>query len=675
MRSKIVRTIFKKEIIDIIRDKKTLFMGIVLPLILYPLLMIIMTQIMTISMNSIENDDINIAFEKYPSKELITLIKNYDSDGAINIVKSKNYKKDLEKGNIDAYVDIKEKNKIENYKIYINSSKENSSTVNSKLEDIFNTYKEKKVKDKIEQLQLNVEETLEPVVYSTIDLAKTEEVAGLLLGQILPLILIMGVLLGVIYPAIDSMAGEKERGTLETLFTLPISNLELVMGKYMAVSLCAIVTAILNVVSILMTLIYILSTGNISGQLLSNNFNIFALSGPLFITLICICLFAMVVSAVSMCVCSLAKSFKDAQNYITPVMFLVLIPSYASMIPNLNLDRTTSIIPVVNISLLIKSVLSNNANLSLIALVFISNFAFVILSVILLSKLFNSEEILFGNNRNFSFLEKRSNIKKGTMPSVSDGVILYALGLVLLIYVGSYIQLKLKMTGIVLTQVMIISLPILFAFYIKSDFKKVFSLKLPKFKHLIGSGILWIGCYLLVFILTNIIMYYFPQNQEIVEGLNDALFIKDNLLLNLLIVAVMPAICEEMFFRGFILTSFKNNQKSYKGAIIFSGILFGIMHMDFIRIIPTSILGISFAYAVCKSNSIGVGMFMHFLNNGFAVIVTHMSSKLVQNVNSSELTYLSISQISVIFIISLMFISLAVLLFKEKKKEFKEITE
>lgn len=665
MRSKIVRTIFKKEIIDIIRDKKTLFMGIVLPLILYPLLMIIMTQIMTISMNSIENDDINIAFEKYPSKELITLIKNYDSDGAINIVKSKNYKKDLEKGNIDAYVDIKEKNKIENYKIYINSSKENSSTVNSKLEDIFNTYKEKKVKDKIEQLQLNVEETLEPVVYSTIDLAKTEEVAGLLLGQILPLILIMGVLLGAIYPAIDSMAGEKERGTLETLFTLPISNLELVMGKYMAVSLCAIVTAILNVVSILMTLIYILSTGNISGQLLSNNFNISALSGPLFITLICICLFAMVVSEVSMCVCSLAKSFKDAQNYITPVMFLVLIPSYASMIPNLNLDRTTSIIPVVNISLLIKSVLSNNANLSLIALVFISNFAFVILSVILLSKLFNSEEILFGNNRNFSFLEKRSNIKKGTMPSVSDGVILYALGLVLLIYVGSYIQLKLKMTGIVLTQVMIISLPLLFAYYIKSDFKKVFSLKLPKIKHLFGAACLWFGTYLLAMVITNIIMYYFPQNQEIVEGLNNALFIKNNLLLNLLIVAAMPAICEEIFFRGFILTSFKNNKKSYRGAIIFSGILFGLMHMDFIRVVPTSILGIAFAYAVCKTNSIAVSMFMHFLNNGFAVVVTHISSKFSDNIQTTEVVGLSFNEIIVFLGLSFIFIFLAPLLLKK----------
>ena len=677
MRFKMVKTIFKKEMIDILRDKRTLFMGIILPLILYPVIMIIMTQIMTMSMGSIEEKDINIAFEKNPSKELVSLIENQTDKNTerINIVTTNNYKKDLQDGNIDAYIGVKGKNKIENYKIYINSSKENSSSVNSKLEEIFTIYKDRKVKNKIEQSKLDVKETLNPVVYQTVDVAENEEVAGLVLGGILPFILIMGVLLGAIYPAIDSMAGEKERGTLETLFTLPISNLELVMGKYMAVSLCAIVTAILNVVSILMTLVYILTTGELTGQLIFGSLKLSSLVFPLFITIICVCLFAMVVSAISMCVCSLAKSFKDAQNYITPVMFLVLIPSYVSMIPNISLDRTTSVIPVVNISLLIKSVLTNNTNLGLIALVFISNFAFVILSVIILSKMFNSEEILFGNSRNFSFLEKRSNIKKGTIPTVSDGVILYAVGLVLLIYVGSYIQLKFKMTGIVLTQVMIISLPILFAFYIKSDFKKVFSLKLPKFKHLLGSAILWIGCYLLVFILTNIIMYYFPQNQEIVEGLNDALFIKDNLLLNLLIVAVMPAICEEMFFRGFILTSFKNNQKSYKGAIIFSGILFGIMHMDFIRIIPTSILGISFAYAVCKSNSIGVGMFMHFLNNGFAVIVTHMSSKLVQNVNSSELTYLSISQISVIFIISLMFISLAVLLFKEKKKEFKEITE
>ncbi len=670
MRTKMVKAIFKKEMIDILRDKRTLFMGIILPLILYPVIMLIMTQIMTMSMSSIESEDINIAFEKNPNKELVSIMENY-TDGStehINIVSTNDYKEDLEEGNIDAYIDVKGENKIENYEIYINSSKENASSVNNKLESIFSSYKDSKVKNKLEESKLNVEETLDPVVYETVDVAKNEEVAGLVLGQILPFILIMGVLLGAIYPAIDSMAGEKERGTLETLFTLPITNLELVMGKYLAVSICAIVTAILNVVSILLTLIYILATGELTGNLFSDSLKISNLAGPLLVTIICVCLFAMVVSAVSMCVCSLAKSFKDAQNYITPVMFLVLIPSYASMIPNMNLTRTTAVIPVVNISLLIKSVLSFQSNLGLIALVFISNFAFVILSVILLSKMFNSEEILFGNGKNFSFLEKRSDIRKGTMPNVSDGIVLYAVGLVLLIYVGSYVQIKFGMTGIALTQLMIIGLPLLFAYYIKSDFKKVFSLKLPKIRHLIGAASLWIGTYLIVFIATNIILYYFPQNQEIVEGLNDALFIKDSLFFNLVLIALMPAICEELFFRGFILTSFKHNKKSYKGAIIASGILFGMMHMDFIRIIPTSILGMAFAYAVCKTNSIGVSMFMHFLNNGFAVVITHLSSKILENVESTTTTYLSFSQLFVFGVLGIMFISIAVLLFKENKR-------
>ena len=213
MRIKMVTAIFKKEMIDILRDKRTLFMGIILPLILYPVLMIIMTQIMTMSLGSMEAENINIAFEKRPSKELTTIIDNYtdENTGHINIVNTDNYKKDLENGNIDAYIGVKGENKIENYEIYINSSKENSSTVNNKLEDIFTTYKDNKVKNKIQESNLNVKETLDPVVYSTVDVAKNEEVAGLVLGQILPFILIMGVLLGAIYTAIDTMAGEKER--------------------------------------------------------------------------------------------------------------------------------------------------------------------------------------------------------------------------------------------------------------------------------------------------------------------------------------------------------------------------------------------------------------------------------------------------------------------------------
>ncbi len=667
MRSKIVKQIFKKEMLDIIRDKKTLFMMIVLPLILYPVLMIGMTSFMYMSMNQMQQEDINIAFSSTPDSALVSILEKDNKDeGKVNIVKSENKEKDLEGNKIDAYVEIEDKNNTQNYKIYTNSSKDNSMKASSRIEKSLEEYKRNIVESKVSDQGLNVHDVLEPLSYEEVEVAKTEEIAGQLLGQILPMILIIGVLLGAIYPAIDVMAGEKERGTLETLFTLPITNLELVMGKYLAVSICAIVTAILNIVSILFTIIYLITSAGMGDAIGINISSLNSLRLPGIITMICIGLFSMVVSAISMCVCSLAKSFKDAQNYITPVMLIIMITSYVSMVPNINLDSFTAAIPVVNISLLIKSVLTFNSDINLIAVVFISNFAFVILSVLLLSKMFNSEEILFGSGKSFSFLEKRSNIKKGTMPSVSDGGILYAIGLVLLIYVGTTLQIKFKMVGLGLTQVMIIAMPItmpsvsdggilyaiglvlliyvgttlqikfkmvglgltqvmiiampiIFAIYIKTDFKKTFSLKLPSIKHVLVGIVLWAGVYILMQITIQIILHLFPQNMEVVEALNDSIINKDNFIMNLFVVALMPAICEEMFFRGFIYTSFKG-KNSCKAAIICSGILFGFMHMDFIRIIPTSILGIAFAYCVYKSWSIFVPMILHFINNALSVV-------------------------------------------------------
>lgn len=670
MRTKIVKQIFKKEMIDILRDKKTIFMMIILPLLLYPILMVGASSIMSMSINKMEQTTVNIAFNNNPSDNLINILNktNEDDEAKVNIIKVDDYKEALDNETLDAYVEINENNDIQSYKIYTNSSKNNSYTAEKRIKEALDEYKEEIVEMNLAQEGLDAQKTLEPITYETLDIAKNEEIAGNILGQILPFILIIGVLLGSIYPAIDVMAGEKERGTLETLFTLPISNLELVMGKYMAVSFCAVVTAFLNIISILISIGFMTLTAGIANEMGMPKFDFTQMIFPGIITMICIGLFAMVVSAISMCVCSLAKSFKDAQNYITPVMLIIMIPSYVSMIPNIELDGFTSTIPVVNISLLIKSVLSFKFDLNLIAIVFVSNFAFMILSVLLLSKMFNSEEILFGNNRSFSFLEKRSNIKKGTMPTISDGAILYAVGLVLLIYVGSLVQLKFKMAGLAITQVMIICLPFLFAYYIKTDFKKTFSLQKVNLKQILGGILIWMGGFVLINLITQITLYLFPQNMEVAEALTDAIIIKDNLVLNLAIVALMPAICEEIFFRGFIFTSFKGKSSS-KIAIITSGIFFGFMHMDFLRIIPTSILGIIFAYTVYKSESIFIAMILHFINNSIAVLVSHYpNSELVKMSSFIELDFknLNIGKFIILICISTVFIIIGMRLFKNK---------
>lgn len=673
MRTKIVKQIFKKEMIDILRDKKTIFMMIILPLLLYPILMVGASSIMSMSINKMEQTTVNIAFNNNPSDNLINILNktNEYDEAKVNIIKVDDYKEALDNETLDAYVEINENNDIQSYKIYTNSSKNNSYTAEKRIKEALDEYKEEIVEMNLAQEGLDAQKTLEPITYETLDIAKNEEIAGNILGQILPFILIIGVLLGSIYPAIDVMAGEKERGTLETLFTLPISNLELVMGKYMAVSFCAVVTAFLNIISILISIGFMTLTAGIANEMGIPKFDFTQMIFPGIITMICIGLFAMVVSAISMCVCSLAKSFKDAQNYITPVMLIIMIPSYVSMIPNIELDGFTSTIPVVNISLLIKSVLSFKFDLNLIAIVFVSNFAFMILSVLLLSKMFNSEEILFGNNRSFSFLEKRSNIKKGTMPTISDGAILYAVGLVLLIYVGSLVQLKFKMAGLAITQVMIICLPFLFAYYIKTDFKKTFSLQKVNLKQILGGILIWMGGFVLINLITQITLYLFPQNMEVAEALTDAIIIKDNLVLNLAIVALMPAICEEIFFRGFIFTSFKGKSSS-KIAIITSGILFGFMHMDFLRIIPTSILGIIFAYTVYKSESIFIAMILHFINNSIAVLVSHYpNSELVKMSSFIELDFknLNIGKFIILICISTVFIIIGMRLFKNKSEK------
>ena len=670
MRTKIVKQIFKKEMIDILRDKKTIFMMIILPLLLYPILMVGASSIMSMSINKMEQTTVNIAFNNNPSDNLINILNktNEYDEAKVNIIKVDDYKEALDNETLDAYVEINENNDIQSYKIYTNSSKNNSYTAEKRIKEALEKYKEEIVEMNLAQEGLDAQKTLEPITCETLDIAKNEEIAGNILGQILPFILIIGVLLGSIYPAIDVMAGEKERGTLETLFTLPISNLELVMGKYMAVSFCAVVTAFLNIISILISIGFMTLTAGIANEMGIPKFDFTQMIFPGIITMICIGLFAMVVSAISMCVCSLAKSFKDAQNYITPVMLIIMIPSYVSMIPNIELDGFTSTIPVVNISLLIKSVLSFKFDLNLIAIVFVSNFAFMILSVLLLSKMFNSEEILFGNNRSFSFLEKRSNIKKGTMPTISDGAILYAVGLVILIYVGSLVQLKFKMAGLAITQVMIICLPFLFAYYIKTDFKKTFSLQKVNLKQILGGILIWMGGFVLINLITQITLYLFPQNMEVAEALTDAIIIKDNLVLNLAIVALMPAICEEIFFRGFIFTSFKGKSSS-KIAIITSGILFGFMHMDFLRIIPTSILGIIFAYTVYKSESIFIAMILHFINNSIAVLVSHYpNSELVKMSSFIELDFknLNIGKFIILICISTVFIIIGMRLFKNK---------
>src|SRR3712207_3681717 len=123
-----------------------------------------------------------------------------------------------------------------------------------------------------------------------------------------------------------------------------------------------------------------------------NIFDISKMFLPILITLVSLLVFTLVISALSMCVCSFAKNYKQAQGYLTPLMLVTMIPAYASMIPMLELNTKTAMIPVVNVVMLIKAVFFMDVNMKLAGLVLLSNLAFIVIALVLLAKIFKSEE-------------------------------------------------------------------------------------------------------------------------------------------------------------------------------------------------------------------------------------------------------------------------------------------
>ena len=138
--------------------------------------------------------------------------------------------------------------------------------------------------------------------------------------------------------------------------------------------------------------------------------------------------------------------------------------------------------------------------------------------------------------------------KKGIKPSITDGALIYTISLISLIYIGSFMQLYWGTIGLIATEVIIFAIPVLYAIYIKADIKNTFSLRIPKVKDIFGAILIWIGGYFLINITTQILLALFPQGAEVLEAVNSSVMM-DSLLASLIVVAFIPALCEEVLFR------------------------------------------------------------------------------------------------------------------------------
>ena len=450
MSAKIIKTLVKKEMLDVLRDKKTVIMMLVIPVILYPLIFIGAMQVVAMISSSMEAQNYRIVVDAEDDGAFSRMLaeKGQKDDGSkvpeaaggrteesnageedadgetytITLVDAgsiTDYERALNDEEIDVYVSGAMQNGKMQYDIYYLSSATNSSYARNIVLDVFDEFKEELTEERIRAAGLDVHEILEPVLYENKDTASSEQSLGSIMGAVLPFMLIISLMIGTMYPAIDTTAGERERGTLETILTLPVTSRQLIISKFLTVALIGIISALLNIFSMGGLAFYMYRIMDMQTE--TQSFEIAKFLPAILVCMLAIFAFSLFVSAVTMCVTSFAKSYKEANNYITPLMLVIMLTGYIGFIPNIELTQTMAMIPVANICLLIKNMLIFKIDYAAIAVVLLSNVAYAVLAILFLSRIYDSETILFGDGKGgMQLFERRSNLQKGGVPTVSD---------------------------------------------------------------------------------------------------------------------------------------------------------------------------------------------------------------------------------------------------------------
>lgn len=392
-----VLIIFKKELKDTLRDKKTIFMMVLLPLLLVPLLIIGMNKVMSAQADKAEAKviSIGIAGAEY-APELIDLIMNNDKIEIDNSIPADSLSEFVKKEEIDGALiitsDFQRKIKDDDQAVIqlFYKGTDAFGSVYQRLSAIIDEVDSTIVIERISRLNLD-KNLFDAIAIEKIDLSSLQEIIAKLGGGFLPYIFIIFGFMGAMYPGIDLGAGEKERGTLETLLSTPAERSEIVIGKFLLVMLAAVMTAL---IAMLGFYIGIQSFPDIPEEFTSIISKMFTFK-IVFMILTLIIPISAFFSALILSLSIYAKSFKEAQSMISPFTIVIIFPALIGTLPGIELNYKTALLPIINVALATKDVLAGTINPVLLAEVYLSLFIFAGLSLWFCVKWFQREETLF----------------------------------------------------------------------------------------------------------------------------------------------------------------------------------------------------------------------------------------------------------------------------------------
>jgi sodium transport system permease protein len=443
------------------------------------------------------------------------------------------------------------------------------------------------------------------------DIASGAKLGGYLLSKALPLVIVLMVLLGAFYPAIDVTAGERERGTLETVLTSPIARFDLLLGKVLAVALIAALTGLLNLASMTATLVQTMRLADAAA--LPVPWSRAAASALVLLPA------AFLFGAVFVAIGSLARGFKEAQNFLMPAYFIGIAPALIGAVGERALTTGAALVPAMNVTLLARELLLGKAHLGTTLLVLASTALYGGLALAFAARIYDSERFIDPAAAR-ARPETRAPQPADSPPTAGEALLALSAAFLLLIFVFIPWQKQNLVRGLLVSQWLgMLGVVAVLARVTGRKLGPMIALRAPRPATALAAVLIGAGAWGAVAMLSE---WLVPVPKEVIEQLRRALVPQDQsrgMAANLLLVALTPAICEEALFRGVVLRGLAT-RLAPSAAIAVTGLLFGLFHLDLYRLFPSTVLGVLLSWLALTTGSLVPSIIAHFLNN--AILIT-----------------------------------------------------
>lgn len=515
-------------------------------------------------------------------------------------------------------------------RILYNAARDASHVAMQRVERILETWRQMLVEENLRASRLPVA-VARPFEPQPTDVAHEQRRRAALWSKILPFVLMVWALTGAFYPAVDLCAGEKERGTLETLLSSPAARSEIVWGKLLTVMVFSVVTALFNLASMIATGTFILAQlKQIGAARLPIEVGPPPWSALLWLTLALLPIAALF-SALALAIAAFARSSKEGQYYLMPLLMISLPLMMLPLLPAAQMDLGYALIPLSGLMLLLRTLIEGHYGEALRYLVPVGavTAACCWLAIRWAIDQFHDETVLFRDSERFGLgLWLRHLVRdRQDTPTVAEALLCGVLLLIIRFFAGLTMPPPTGwpqfFTATLIVQIALIaSPPALMAIVLTRRPLVSLGLTRPVLLHALpAAALLAVLMHPALSTLAHLIQRLYPLSpaaQQQLAPLVDHVA-RQPLAQVLLLIAVAPAVCEELAFRGFILSGLRRLGHRW-GAIALSSAFFGLAHFMLQQSLAAALVGLILGYLAIQTGSILPCMVYHFVHNSLTVL-------------------------------------------------------